>query len=202
VASQSPASGTRLASGSTVSIVVWNAYQPQPVTRTGTKTLYTGSLRSYTSAGTSLSTTYAYHGTYTSSTNTNTFGLVNVPYTFSEMSLTNFTITAARYYFYQDHTYSAGTPVTFKVGTHNQNPIPSSITRSNAVVFTGNVSKTVYRTDFTYVNLSSTIIDAIWRGGPAYGLAIYADASTTTGSNYGYQTPNWIEIDYTYTEYV
>ena len=34
VASQSPASGTRLASGSTVSIVVWNAYVPQPVQRT------------------------------------------------------------------------------------------------------------------------------------------------------------------------
>ena len=36
VASQSPPSGTRLASGSTVSIVVWNAYVPQPVTRTAT----------------------------------------------------------------------------------------------------------------------------------------------------------------------
>jgi beta-lactam-binding protein with PASTA domain len=36
VASQSPSSGTRLASGSTVSIVVWNAYVPQPVTRTAT----------------------------------------------------------------------------------------------------------------------------------------------------------------------
>jgi beta-lactam-binding protein with PASTA domain len=35
VASQTPASGTRLASGGTVSIVVWNAYTPQPVTRTG-----------------------------------------------------------------------------------------------------------------------------------------------------------------------
>jgi beta-lactam-binding protein with PASTA domain len=36
VASQSPASGTKLTSGSTVSIVVWNAYVPQPVTRTAT----------------------------------------------------------------------------------------------------------------------------------------------------------------------
>jgi len=36
VASQSPANGTRLASGSTVSIVVWNAYVPQPVTRYAT----------------------------------------------------------------------------------------------------------------------------------------------------------------------
>lgn len=36
VASQSPANGTRLASGSTVSLVVWNAYVPQPVTRTAT----------------------------------------------------------------------------------------------------------------------------------------------------------------------
>jgi beta-lactam-binding protein with PASTA domain len=35
VASQGTPAGTRLASGSTVSIVVWNAYQPQPVTRTG-----------------------------------------------------------------------------------------------------------------------------------------------------------------------
>jgi beta-lactam-binding protein with PASTA domain len=34
VASQSPANGTRLASGSSVSIVVWNAYVPQPVNRT------------------------------------------------------------------------------------------------------------------------------------------------------------------------
>jgi len=36
VASQSPASGTKLTSGSTVSIVVWNAYVPQPVTRYAT----------------------------------------------------------------------------------------------------------------------------------------------------------------------
>ena len=36
VASQSPSSGTRLATGGTVSIVVWNAYVPQPVTRTAT----------------------------------------------------------------------------------------------------------------------------------------------------------------------
>jgi beta-lactam-binding protein with PASTA domain len=36
VASQSPASGTKLTSGSTVSIVVWNAYVPQPVQRTAT----------------------------------------------------------------------------------------------------------------------------------------------------------------------
>jgi beta-lactam-binding protein with PASTA domain len=36
VASQSPDSGTRLASGSYVSIVVWNAYQPVAVTRTAT----------------------------------------------------------------------------------------------------------------------------------------------------------------------
>jgi hypothetical protein len=34
VASQSPSSGTRLASGGTVSIVVWNAYVPVAVTRT------------------------------------------------------------------------------------------------------------------------------------------------------------------------
>ena len=34
VASQSPANGTRLASGGTVSIVVWNAYVPVAVTRT------------------------------------------------------------------------------------------------------------------------------------------------------------------------
>ena len=36
VASQSTAAGTRLASGSSVSFVVWNAYVPQPVTRTAT----------------------------------------------------------------------------------------------------------------------------------------------------------------------
>jgi beta-lactam-binding protein with PASTA domain len=36
VASQSPASGTRLASGGTVTITVWNAYVPQPVTRSAT----------------------------------------------------------------------------------------------------------------------------------------------------------------------
>jgi len=39
VASQSPSNGTRLASGSTVSLVVWNAYVPQPVQRTGTVTV-------------------------------------------------------------------------------------------------------------------------------------------------------------------
>jgi len=39
VASQSVAGGTRLASGSTVSIVVWNAYVPQPQPRTGTVTV-------------------------------------------------------------------------------------------------------------------------------------------------------------------
>lgn len=36
VASQSTTAGTRLASGSSVSFVVWNAYVPQPVTRTAT----------------------------------------------------------------------------------------------------------------------------------------------------------------------
>lgn len=39
VASQSPANGTRLASGSSVSIVVWNAYVPQPVAKSGTVTV-------------------------------------------------------------------------------------------------------------------------------------------------------------------
>jgi len=39
VASQSPSNGTRLALGSTVSIVVWNAYVPVPVTYTGTVTV-------------------------------------------------------------------------------------------------------------------------------------------------------------------
>jgi hypothetical protein len=39
VASQTPSGGTRLASGSTVSIVVWNAYVPVAVTRTGTVTV-------------------------------------------------------------------------------------------------------------------------------------------------------------------
>jgi hypothetical protein len=164
--------------------------------------LFTGALRSYTSAGTSLSTTYAYHGTYTSSTNTNCFGLVMVPYSFAEQSLNGFQITGARYYFYQDHTYSAGTPVNVYVGTHNQSSLPSSITRSSAIVTTGNVNTTVSRGDFTYVNLSLTIRNAIWGGGAAYGLSIYAPSSTATGSNYGYHTPNWVEVDYTWTEYV
>jgi beta-lactam-binding protein with PASTA domain len=39
VASQSPASGTRLASGSTVTITVWNAYVAQPVVRTAQVTV-------------------------------------------------------------------------------------------------------------------------------------------------------------------
>lgn len=201
VASQSPAGGTKVTAGSTVSIVVYTAYVAQPVTRYGTKTLFTGAVRSYTSAGTSLSTTYAYHGTFNSTTNTNCFGLVMVPYSFTEQSLNGFQITAARYYFYQDHTYSAGTPVNVYVGTHNQSSLPSSITRSSAIVTTGNVNTTVSRGDFTYVNLSATQRAAIW-GGAAYGLSIYAPSSTATGSNYGYHTPNWVEVDYTWTEYV
>jgi beta-lactam-binding protein with PASTA domain len=39
VASQTPSGGSRLASGGTVSIVVWNAYVPQPVAKTGTVTV-------------------------------------------------------------------------------------------------------------------------------------------------------------------
>lgn len=39
VASQTPLGGSRLASGGTVSIVVWNAYVPVAVTRTGTVTV-------------------------------------------------------------------------------------------------------------------------------------------------------------------
>ena len=199
VESQSPTSG-QVAAGSNVAIVVWNAYVPILVTRYATKTLFTGALRSYTSAGTSLSTTYAYHGTFNSTTNTNCFALVNVPYSFTEQNLQGFQLLAARYYFYQDHTYSAGTPVTVYVGTHNQSSIPSSITRSNGIVTTGNVNKTVSRSDFTYVTLSATQRAAIW-GGPAYGLSIYAQSSTATGSNYGYHTPNWVEVDYSYTEW-
>lgn len=201
VNSQSVAAGTRVNAGTYITIEVWSAYVPQAVTRTGTRTLYTGALRSYTSAGTSLSTTYAYHGTFNSTTNRDCFALVNVPYTFSQQSLPGFQITAARYYFYQDHTYAAGTPVTVYVGTHNQSTIPSSITRSSGIVTAGNVSKSVSRTDFTYVTLSATQRAAIW-GGSAYGLSIYAPLSSTTGSNYGYHTPNWVEVDYTYTEYV
>jgi beta-lactam-binding protein with PASTA domain len=47
VASQSPANGTRLASGSTVSIVVWNAYVPQPVTRYATVKVGDDALNGY-----------------------------------------------------------------------------------------------------------------------------------------------------------
>lgn len=201
VYSQSLAAGTKQSPGTTVGIVVWSAYVPQAVTRSGTRTLYTGALRSYTGTGTSLSTTYAYHGTFNSTTNTNCFGLVNVPYTFTEQNLPGFSITAARYYFYQDHTYAAGTPVTVFIGTHNQSSLPASITRASGIVTTGNVSKSVSRTDFTYVTLSATQRAAIW-GGAAYGLSVYATSSTATGSNYGYHTPNWVEVDYTYTEYV
>ena len=202
VNSQSVAAGTRVNAGSYVSIEVWSAYVPQAVTRYGTKRLFTGALRSYTSAGTSLSTTYAYHGTYTSTTNTNCFALVNVPYSFTEQSLPGFSIYGADYYFYQDHTYAAGTAVNVYVGTHNQSSIPSSITRASGIVTTGNVNTTVSRGQFTYVSLSATQRQAIWGGGAAYGLSIYAPSSTSTGSNYGYHTPNWVDVYYTYTEYV
>lgn len=70
VASQSPASGTRLTSGSTVSIVVWNAYVPQPVTRTATVYVGDDSLNGWmNSSGTNFSTSagavdWKYQGNY------------------------------------------------------------------------------------------------------------------------------------------
>lgn len=203
VNSQSVAAGTRVNAGSYITIEVWSAYVPQAVTRTGTRTLFTGAVRSYATNNTpSNNTTYAYHGTFSSTTNRDCFGLVMVPYSFTEQSLPGFTITAARYYFYQDHTYINGTPVTVYIGTHNQSSLPTSITRSSAIVTSGNVSKSVNRTDFTYVNLSATQRQAIWGGGAAYGLSVYSTLSSTAGANYGYHTPNWVEVDYTYTEYV
>jgi len=56
VASQSPASGTRLASGSTVTITVWNAYVAQPVTRTATVYVGDDALNGYMRNGTFNST--------------------------------------------------------------------------------------------------------------------------------------------------
>ena len=58
VASQSPANGTRLASGGTVSIVVWNAYVPQPVAKTGTVTVGNNS---YTNGNVALDWTWQAH---------------------------------------------------------------------------------------------------------------------------------------------
>ena len=56
VASQSPASGTRLASGSTVTITVWNAYVAQPVTRSATVYVGDDALNGYMRNGTFYST--------------------------------------------------------------------------------------------------------------------------------------------------
>ena len=57
VATQSPANGTRLASGSSVSLVVWNAYVPQPVTRTATVYVGDDALNGWmNSSGTNFST--------------------------------------------------------------------------------------------------------------------------------------------------
>ncbi|CAB4155581.1 PASTA_pknB domain containing protein [uncultured Caudovirales phage] len=56
VASQSPASGTKLAAGSTVTITVWNAYVPQPVTRTATVYVGDDALNGYMRNGTNYST--------------------------------------------------------------------------------------------------------------------------------------------------
>jgi len=56
VASQSPASGTRLASGSTVSIVVYTQYQPQPVTRSATVYFGDDSFNGHMRDGTNYST--------------------------------------------------------------------------------------------------------------------------------------------------
>ena len=57
VASQSPASGTKLTTGSTVSIVVWNAYVPQPVTRTATVYVGDNAFSGYMKNGVSTSYT-------------------------------------------------------------------------------------------------------------------------------------------------
>ena len=60
VASQSPANGTRLASGGTVSIVVWNAYVPQPVTRYATVKAGDDALNGYiNNNGTNITTSSA-----------------------------------------------------------------------------------------------------------------------------------------------
>ena len=69
VASQSPTSGTRLTSGSSVSIVVWNAYVPQPVTRTATVYVGDDALNGYMRNGTNYSTSasavdWKYQGNY------------------------------------------------------------------------------------------------------------------------------------------
>jgi beta-lactam-binding protein with PASTA domain len=70
VASQSPSSGTRLASGSTVSIVVWNAYVPQPVTRYATVKVGDDALNGYiNNSGQNISTSagavdWKYQGNY------------------------------------------------------------------------------------------------------------------------------------------
>lgn len=70
VASQSPTGGTRLASGGTVSIVVWNAYVPVAVTRTARVFVGDDALNGWmNSSGTNFSTTlgnvdWKYQGNY------------------------------------------------------------------------------------------------------------------------------------------
>jgi beta-lactam-binding protein with PASTA domain len=58
VASQTPAGGSRLASGGTVSIVVWNAYVPQPQPKTGTVTVGNNT---YTNGNVALDWTWQAH---------------------------------------------------------------------------------------------------------------------------------------------
>ena len=69
VASQSPSSGTRLASGSTVSIVVWNQYVPTAYTRTARVFVGDDALNGYFRNGTNYPTSlgavdWKYQGNY------------------------------------------------------------------------------------------------------------------------------------------
>lgn len=57
VASQNPTSGTKVNAGSTIAIVVWNAYVPQPVTRTATVYVGDNAFTGYMKNGVNYSNT-------------------------------------------------------------------------------------------------------------------------------------------------
>ena len=195
VASQSPASGTRLASGSIVTIEVWAAYVPQPVTRTGTVTIgYAGDVAAEWKAsyrdtkaqvagltdGGLRTTSAPYYVGYYDTTNAQQ----HIAWTFDWTTFYNkciqvsggasFNITNVQFRFWVNSTPGNANPKSLRLGSYasDVSSAPSTMTEAN-INKRGTVLSINSNNNYGYADLSSTLRSDCFTS-PNYALVIYA----------------------------
>ena len=216
VASQTPASGSQVAAGSNVAIVVWNAYVPQPVTRTGTVSIGWGGdiaaewIASYkltTSTGARRTTSAPYYYGYFDATN----GKQHIAWTFDWTSFVNrcnvvsggasWSITNVEFRFWANDGVGTTAAKSLRLGSYpsDVSSSPASMPES-AVTLTGQTLSLSGRNTYGYANLNSTLKAACFTA-PNYPLVIYAP--NTSIDNYGSNDSDLrYNVTIQWTEYV